>query len=154
MKKWLIIPAVLSLSSCTYLTCLDNFDGAVLPQCQKQQQQQPQEITSIDQVPEENRRIPKFKIEGEKDGPYITKAGNGRTLKTILKNGYFDQYVDIYHPNGKLHSHTPVKMGVPEGWSTGYTEQGKLRTKALYEKGRIIRAQLYNEKGEMIKELK
>lgn len=153
MKKYFFLLTILLLNGCTYLACLEDnsFDGVALPQCQRQQ---PQEITKLEQIPEQKRQIPKFEVKGEKDGPYTMTASNGRILKTILKNGYFDQYVDIYYPNGKLHSHTPVKMGVPEGWSMGYTEEGKLRTKVLYEKGTIMKTQLYNEKGEMVKEIK
>ncbi|HFB7079024.1 TPA: hypothetical protein ACE8LX_000334 [Neisseria gonorrhoeae] len=65
---------------------------------------------------------------GTPDGAFSTRASNGRVLKSIVKNGVFDRFVDIYHPNGKLHSHTPVENGVTQG----YTEQGILRTRILY----------------------
>lgn len=37
---------------------------------------------------------------GTPDGAFSTRASNGRVLKSIVKNGVFDRFVDIYHPNG------------------------------------------------------
>lgn len=85
---------------------------------------------------------------GTSDGAYSTRASNGRVLKSIVKNGVFDRFVDIYHPNGKLHSHTPVENGVAQG----YTEQGILRTRILYRDGHIIRAQTLDASGKVERE--
>ncbi len=89
---------------------------------------------------------------GTPDGVYSTRASNGRVLKSIVKNGVFDRFVDIYHPNGKLHSHTPVENGVAQGWSQGYTEQGILRTRILYRDGHIVRAQTLDASGKVERE--
>ncbi|MGI3295538.1 toxin-antitoxin system YwqK family antitoxin [Neisseria sp. SLRRB23] len=89
---------------------------------------------------------------GTSDGAYSIRASNGRVLKSIVKNGVFDRFVDIYHPNGKLHSHTPVENGVAQGWSQGYTEQGILRTRILYRDGHIIRAQTLDASGKVERE--
>ena len=89
---------------------------------------------------------------GTPDGAFSTRASNGRVLKSIVKNGVFDRFVDIYHPNGKLHSHTPVEHGVAQGWSQGYTEQGILRTRILYRDGHIIRAQTLDASGKVERE--
>lgn len=86
------------------------------------------------------------------DGAYSIRSSNGRVLKSIVKNGVFDRFVDIYHPNGKLHSHTPVENGVAQGWSQGYTEQGILRTRILYRDGHIVRAQTLDASGKMERE--
>lgn len=88
---------------------------------------------------------------GTPDGAYSI-ASNGRVLKSIVKNGVFDRFVDIYHPNGKLHSHTPVENGVAQGWSQGYTEQGILRTRILYRDGHIVRAQTLDASGKVERE--
>lgn len=89
---------------------------------------------------------------GTPDGAYSIRSSNGRVLKSIVKNGVFDHFVDIYHPNGKLHSHTPVENGVAQGWSQGYTEQGILRTRILYRDGHIVRAQTLDASGKMERE--
>ena len=89
---------------------------------------------------------------GTPDGAYSIRSSNGRVLKSIVKNGVFDRFVDIYHPNGKLHSHTPVENGVAQGWSQGYTEQGILRTRILYRDGHIVRAQTLDASGKMERE--
>lgn len=89
---------------------------------------------------------------GTPDGAYSIRSSNGRVLKSIVKNGVFDRFVDIYHPNGKLHSHTPVENGVAQGWSQGYTEQGILRTRILYRDGHVVRAQTLDASGKMERE--
>ena len=89
---------------------------------------------------------------GTPDGAYSIRSSNGRVLKSIVKNGVFDRFVDIYHPNGKLHSHTPVENGVAQGWSQGYTEQSILRTRILYRDGHIIRAQTLDASGKVERE--
>ena len=89
---------------------------------------------------------------GTPDGAFSTRASNGRVLKSIVKNGVFNRFVDIYHPNGKLHSHTPVENGVAQSWSQGYTEQGILRTRILYRDGHIVRAQTLDASGKVERE--
>lgn len=89
---------------------------------------------------------------GTPDGAYSIRSSNGRVLKSIVKNGVFNRFVDIYHPNGKLHSHTPVENGVAQSWSQGYTEQGILRTRILYRDGHIVRAQTLDASGKMERE--
>lgn len=89
---------------------------------------------------------------GTPDSAYSIRSSNGRVLKSIVKNGVFDRFVDIYHPNGKLHSHTPVENGVAQGWSQGYTEQGILRTRILYRDGHVVRAQTLDASGKMERE--
>lgn len=91
-------------------------------------------------------------LSGTPDGAYSIRSSNGRVLKSIVKNGVFDRFVDIYHPNGKLHSHTPVENGVAQGWSQGYTEQGILRTRILYRDGHIVRAQTLDASGKVERE--
>lgn len=89
---------------------------------------------------------------GTPDGAYSIRSSNGRVLKSIVKNGVFNRFVDIYHPNDKLHSHTPVENGVAQSWSQGYTEQGILRTRILYRDGHIVRAQTLDASGKMERE--
>ena len=92
--------------------------------------------------------------EGMPDGEFEVQDSKGRTLKTFVKNGIFDKYGDVYYPNGQLHSHTPLVNGIAHGWSQGYTENGKLRTKILYHNGSAIRWILYDENGNIVKEQK
>ena len=80
------------------------------------------EINQISDIPENMRTIPKRQAPPNvKDGAFTGTVSNGRTFKTVVKNGYIDKYFDVYHPNGKLHSHTPLVKGLAQGWSEGYT---------------------------------
>ena len=113
------------------------------------------EINQISDISESMRTISKKQVPANiKDGEFTGTASNGRTFKTVVKNGYVDKYFDVYHPNGKLHSHTPLVKGLAQGWSEGYTQEGKLRTKILYKNGHLIRFQVYDEKGSLIKDIK
>ena len=83
------------------------------------------EINQISDIPESMRTISKKQVPANiKDGEFTGTASNGRTFKTVVKNGYVDKYFDVYHPNGKLHSHTPLVKGLAQGWSEGYTQEG------------------------------
>lgn len=88
---------------------------------------------------------------GQKDGRFSGKASNGRTFKTVVKNGIYDHYFDVYNADGSLHSHTPLKNGIAQGWATIHTKQGKMRV--LYQKGTSVRRVFYDKKGRKVKEL-
>lgn len=66
-----------------------------------------------------------------------------------MRNGVFIGTVEIYHPNGKLHSRTPMQNGKPEGVSQGYTKDGKLRTEILYQNGRAVHFKRFNAAGKI-----
>lgn len=87
--------------------------------------------------------------QGTPDGPFSITAANGRVLKSMVRHGKFDQFVDIYYPNGRLHSHTPIKDGIPFGWSQGYTENGQIRTRIFYENGRAVKFQRFDVSGKL-----
>lgn len=90
---------------------------------------------------------------GQPNGVFSTTDSQGRTLKTVVKDGFFDQYVDVYYPNGQKQSHTPLVGGVPHGWSVGYHTTGTTMSRMLYQHGKIIKAERYDHAGKLIKTL-
>lgn len=112
-------------------------------------------ISSIQDLPEEHRFKPKQCFnEFPKNGILDETDSRGRRIKAKIKNHCIDEEVFIYHPNGKLHSNTPLVNGLPDGLSNGYTENGVLRTKILYQKGYTILIHVYNNDGQIVKEIK
>ena len=70
------------------------------------------------------------------EGKLIEKYENGsKKFETIVKNRCFDDYIDVYYPNGQLRAHTPLVNCKANGVSQGYTEDGKLRTVITYKDG-------------------
>ncbi len=87
------------------------------------------------------------------EGEQTIHASNGRYMKTVVRNGLLDDYADVYYPNGKLQSHTPLKEGFAQGWSTGYRNDGSVMSRILYKDGRIIRLQKIDEKGQVVSDV-
>lgn len=89
---------------------------------------------------------------GLADGEHtLPPSSNGRYMKTVVRNGILDDYVDIYYPDGRLHSHTPLVNGIPQGWSEGYMQSG-IRTRVHYQDGKVIHWQRYAADGTLIDE--
>lgn len=86
------------------------------------------------------------------DGEQTIAHSSGRYMKTVVRNGILDDYADVYYPNGQLHSHTPLKAGIPQGWSSGYRSDGSQMSRLLYQNGHIIRWQRFDEQGKLIQE--
>ncbi|WP_146135112.1 toxin-antitoxin system YwqK family antitoxin [Neisseria iguanae] len=81
------------------------------------------------------------------DGIQETALPGGLILKYEVKNGKTTDEIKVYYPNGTLETHTRFKNGYAEGWSEGYYPSGKLKTLFLYQKGKIVRYQSYQENG-------
>lgn len=148
MKRYLCILSAFLLVSCADLAEItDTLSASLTPQYEKE--------VRNSQTTMPDYHIPVHKApEGTPDGEFEFQDSKGRTAKTFVKNGIFDKYGDVYYPNGQLHSHTPLVNGIAHGWSQGYTENGKLRTKILYHNGSAIHWILYDENGNIIKEQK
>lgn len=84
---------------------------------------------------------------GTPEGPYQTQDSRGRTLKSVVRNGRLDDFADVYHPNGRLHSHTPLVNGLAQGWSDGYDENGRLRSRIFYQNGTATCWERYDAQG-------
>lgn len=68
------------------------------------------------------------------EGKLVEKYDNGaKKFETVVKNRCFNEYLDIYYPNGTLRTHTPLINCKAEGLSQGYTQDGKLRTTITYK---------------------
>lgn len=111
-------------------------------------------IVAIQDLPREHRYKPKqCSPKFVKNGELDEVASNGRRIKAKIKNHCIDKEVFIYYPNGQLHSHTPLVDGLAEGWSNGYTQDGILRTRILYQKGEAKLMQVYHY-GQLVKEIR
>lgn len=124
----------------------------VLAACAASESKQPDSRAVFERAPLTSSNQYAKPPAGTPDGAFSTTDSNGRVLKSVVRGGVFDEFVDVYHPNGKLHSHTPMKNGAAQGWSQGYTEQGVLRTRVLYENGRVVKTQLLDEKGKVLRQ--
>lgn len=70
------------------------------------------------------------------EGKLVERYENGnKKIETIVRNRCFDEYLDLYYPNGQLRTHTPMVNCKAEGKSQGYTQDGKLRTVINYKNG-------------------
>lgn len=89
-----------------------------------------------------------------KNGELIEKYDNGNPkFKTFVQNHYFDKYIDIFYPNGKLRTHTPLVNCKANGLSKGYTEDGLLRTEIPYKNGAADgMIKVYDKKGRVIEQ--
>lgn len=89
-----------------------------------------------------------FAPAGTPDGAYaITHSQTGLTLKSRVQAGRFVDAVDVYYPNGRLQSHTPIANGQVYGWSQGYAPDGALRSRIYYERGQATRWEQYDAHG-------
>ncbi|WP_313098115.1 toxin-antitoxin system YwqK family antitoxin [Atlantibacter hermannii] len=70
------------------------------------------------------------------EGKLVERYDNGnKKFETVVKNRCFNEYLDLYYPNGQLRTHTPLVNCKAEGKSQGYTQDGKLRTVITYKNG-------------------
>lgn len=92
--------------------------------------------------------------ENIQNGKLIKKDDNGNLLfKTFVQNNCFDKYIDVFYPNGKLRTHTPLVECKANGVSKGYTEDGLLKTEIPYKNGLadgVIK--VYDQKGNVVKQ--
>ena len=93
------------------------------------------------------------------EGKLIEKYDNGgKKFETVVKNRCFNEYIDIYYPNGTLRTHTPLVNCKAEGLSQGYTQEGKLRTTITFKdsvangeaktydaNGKVLQTVMYND---------
>lgn len=87
------------------------------------------------------------------EGKLTERYGNGRKkFETVVKNRCFDDYLDIYYPDGKLRTHTPLVNCKAQGVSQGYSPQGKLKTEITYKEGLADgKATTYDDNGKVLK---
>ncbi|ACA31602.1 toxin-antitoxin system YwqK family antitoxin [Histophilus somni] len=138
MKKWFSVVLIAMLSACSIQGIFEKQDVST-------------QFEIVKRRVIEKHKVPQGIPDGEFSG---SDSSYGRTFKTFVKHGYIDKYFDIYHPNGKLHSHTVLVDGIAQGWSFGYTPEGILRTKLLYKDGAVIEIILLDEKGNVIQHIK
>jgi len=92
---------------------------------------------------------------GLPDGEYWSErpSPRGLYLHTVIKNSRLSQYVETVYPNGQVRSrHDLNTQGEAEGWSNGYTPDGRLQSRLLYRNGIVTRLQAYNRAGRLEKD--
>ena len=68
------------------------------------------------------------------EGKLVEKYDNGsKKFETVVKNRCFDEYIDVYYPNGVLRNHTPLVNCKANGLSQGYTQDGKLHSTITFK---------------------
>lgn len=111
---------------------------------------------SINELPPQHRFKPKqcSLSEFPENGEFDQTGSTGRRIKAKVKNHCLDEEVFIYHPNGQLHSNTPLRDSLADGWSIGYTPNGIMQTKILYQQGKTVLMQRYDLHGKLVLEIK
>ncbi|WP_312311139.1 toxin-antitoxin system YwqK family antitoxin [Atlantibacter sp.] len=87
------------------------------------------------------------------EGKLIEHYENGnKKFETVVKNRCFDEFIDVYYPNGQLRAHTPLVNCKAQGESQGYTQDGKLRTVINYKNGLADgKSTVFDAKGNVAK---
>lgn len=88
-----------------------------------------------DLEPQKKLTTPVVKVaDSVPEGKLVEKYDNGnKKFETVIKNRCFNDYIDVYYPNGVLRSHTPLVNCQAEGLSQGYTQDGKLRSTITFK---------------------
>lgn len=85
--------------------------------------------------PQKKLTTPEVKVaDTVPEGKLVEKYDNGnKKFETVVKDRCFNEFIDIYYPNGVLRSHTPLVNCKAEGLSQGYTQEGKLRSTITFK---------------------
>ncbi|MDO4896601.1 MAG: hypothetical protein Q3971_04490 [Moraxella sp.] len=83
------------------------------------------------------------------DGVYSGVNAQSLIIKSVVKDGFFEQYMDIYYPHHQLMSHTPLVDGIPHGWSEHHRPSGTKMRRILYHHGKIIKVEHFDDKGNL-----
>ena len=97
--------------------------------------------------------IPSFNVADDiPEGEFIKRDSQGKVeFKTVVRNKCFDQYMDLYYPNGQLRVHTPLVNCKAEGLSKAYTDTGLVKTEIWYKNGYADgEAKVYNPNGDIV----
>lgn len=86
------------------------------------------------------------------EGEFTKRDSLGNVeFKTVVKNRCFDQYIDLYYPNGKLRVHTPLVNCKAEGVSRAYTDTGLVKTEIWYKNGYADgEVKIFNPNGDVV----
>ena len=87
------------------------------------------------------------------EGKLVEKYDNGsKKFETVVKNRCFDEYINVYYPNGVLRSHTPLVNCKANGVSQGYTQDGKLHSTITFKESEANgEAKTYDANGKVVK---
>lgn len=79
------------------------------------------------------------------DGPYRGMLPEGQEFTTYVKNGYYDEFLVVYHTNFVNQLRVDLVNGLYEGWVTYRLPTSIINQKVLFHQGIPKEAILYNE---------
>ena len=92
-------------------------------------------------------KSPQAAPQGIADGPYNGVMPEGEQFTTFVKNGYFDEFLVVYHPNFVTQLRTDLVNGLYDGWVTYRLSDSRIKQKVLFRQGGVQEAIVYNQAG-------
>lgn len=89
---------------------------------------------------------------GRLEGESIFRSKTQTLAHSFFKEGLQEGSVELFYPSGQLYSRQNFNKGVYEGKQEFYFPDGNLKTILEYQKGNLVRAQLFNPDGTIKKE--
>ena len=92
-------------------------------------------------------KSPQAAPQGIADGPYNGVMPEGEQFTTIVKNGYFDEFLVVYYPNFVTQLRTDLVNGLYDGWVTYRLSDSRIKQKVLFRQGVVQEAIVYSQAG-------
>lgn len=92
-------------------------------------------------------KSPQAAPQGIADGPYNGVMPEGEQFTTFVKNGYFDEFLVVYHPNFVTQLRTDLVNGLYHGWVTYRLSDSRIKQKVLFRQGVVQEAIVYSQAG-------
>ena len=92
-------------------------------------------------------KSPQAAPQGIADGPYNGVMPEGEQFTTFVKNGYFDEFLVVYHPNFVTQLRTDLVNGLYDGWVTYRLSDSRIKQKVLFRQGVVQEAIVYSQAG-------
>lgn len=90
-------------------------------------------------------KSPQAAPQGIADGPYNGVMPEGEQFTTFVKNGYFDEFLVVYHPNFVTQLRTDLVNGLYDGWVTYRLSDSRIKQKVLFRQGVVQEAIVYSQ---------
>ena len=92
-------------------------------------------------------KSPQAAPQGIADGPYNGVMPEGEQFTTVVKNGYFDEFLVVYYPNFVTQLRTDLVNGLYDGWVTYRLSDSRIKQKVLFRQGVVQEAIVYSQAG-------
>lgn len=93
------------------------------------------------------------KIKGKLQGESIYYANHQPLSRSLFKNGVEAGPAEFFYPDGQLYSLQHFTKGLWHGKQKFYYPDGTLKTFLEYKQGKLMKAQLFNADGSLMREL-